>query len=53
MEYSNPNDYWRKQPDMYQGMSGEIYLQLRQRRLLAQSGKTPDSIRLYGSPCRF
>ena len=23
MEYSNPNDYWRKQPDMYQGMSDD------------------------------
>ena len=23
MYYSNPNDYWRKQPDMYQGMSDD------------------------------
>lgn len=23
MEYSNPNDYWRKQPDKYQGMSDD------------------------------
>ena len=23
MEFSNPNDYWRKQPDMYQGMSDD------------------------------